>query len=589
MVVICVVFCRNRLRSWGRKTASSVHIASKIVNSNSCSSKNWYLNPQMKSIFSIILVLFTFSTLRASECYSYHTAKIYRIMVKGDAVYYQFTEKDPNGFSYVKQISKVLKGIDKASYKTIGEDESTLMFSDKNGYYMLQKSEQYDNNSVAYSKILGPNANQKHINGRLFFINQKWVYFNAWGTNITKVVLNELPEHISNIKCYSFGMYVKGDQEVFTIGIDLSAYKKYKITTIPNLNPGKVVYYACNSLKNEDYIADEQSIFSIRQEGSFEDVSPQFRALRVAGNFNALELIDPGIMMWRDGQRIIKRRDSYPLQGRDPLTGEEVDINFNYSTATPLVPAYGILSYIRYNNKIYPLWDDNFSTAYEIKTDVSKLRAIGDKIFKGDDFYYAEADNVLKIISTNISADAAFFPEVRSYGRSLPKALSDEKYIYFIGDRFIIHKENKKALTSKLVKQLGSFYLFNNSLFDGEKSYPITADYKSLSYLGSFVEVINDCSGDMPNTPQVAVKYHHFFKDKDVVYYFDERNKKLQVIQTANAADYVADDYEALQALYKIKDIKGVVKKARPALNYYLIFGGVLAVLGVFFYRRFKQ
>lgn len=60
----------------------------------------------------------------------------------------------------------------------------------------------------------------------------------------------------------------------------------------------------------------------------------------------------------------------------------------------------------------------------------------------------------------------------------------------------------------------------------------------------------------MPNTLQVAVMYHQFFKDKNVVYYFNEKAKKLQIIQTANPADFNLDDYETLQELYKIKDAK---------------------------------
>ncbi|RZK47925.1 MAG: hypothetical protein EOO87_21060 [Pedobacter sp.] len=89
----------------------------------------------------------------------------------------------------------------------------------------------------------------------------------------------------------------------------------------------------------------------------------------------------------------------------------------------------------------------------------------------------------------------------------------------------------------------------------------------------------------MSNTPQVDVKYHQFFKDKNSVYYFDDKTKKLQVIQTADPADFKADDYEALQKLYKIKDVKGTIKKKTSSgLNYYWIGGFSLAVLGLGFY-----
>ncbi|MCX3264462.1 hypothetical protein OQZ29_06880 [Pedobacter agri] len=537
----------------------------------------------MKKLIFLLLVLIIGPSLNASECYHYHTSTQHAIIKNERGLFYQLTEKDPNGFSYVRQINKPIKGIDLATYKAIGEDESTFMFSDKNGFYQLEKDRQYEDHLAIYSKILGANPNQKHINGRLFLIDGKWSYIIAWGKDTKKIILNGLPQNITNVKCFSSGLYVKSDKQVFSIYIDFYT-QKATVKTIPNLNPAQLVYYACNPRENEDFIADEQHIFSIRNDGSFEDITPQFRALKVNRKFNQLKLVDnPTVMWWSD--KVIKKREGHSVSGRDPLTGEDIDVYFSYYASTPLLPKFGNSSYVRFQNKIYPIWDDNFSQSYDIRTDVSKLEAIEGKLFKGDDFYYFEADDDYKIISTKISADAKFFPGVYSYRAYLSKALVDDDYIHFIGDRFNIHMDNKKKLTSKVVKQLGMFYLFNNALFDGEKSYPIIADYETLSTLGSFVDVINSCAGDMPNTPPVQVKYHHFFKDKNAVYYLNEKTKQLQIIQTADPADYKADNYEALQELYKIKDVKGSIKKKTSSdLNYYAIGGFALAIFGLGFY-----
>jgi len=537
----------------------------------------------MKKLIFLLLVLIIGQSLNASECYHYHTSTQHAIIKNERGLFYQLTEKDPNGFSYVRQIDKPIKGIDLATYKAIGEDESTFMFSDKNGFYQLEKERQHEDHSAIYSKILGANPNQKHINGRLFLIDGKWSYIIAWGKDTKKIMLNELPQNITNVKCFSSGLYVKSDKQVFSVYIDFYT-QKATVKTIPNLNPAQLVYYACNPRENEDFIADEQHIFSIRNDGSFEDITPQFRALKVNRKFNQLKLVDnPTVMWWSD--KVLKKRDGHSVSSRDPLTGEDIEIYFSYYASTPLLPKFGNSSYVRFQNKIYPIWDDDFSQSYDIRTDVSKLEAIEGKLFKGDDFYYFEADNDYKIISTKISADAKFFPGVYSYRAYLSKALVDDDYIHFIGDRFNIHMDNKKKLTSKVVKQLGMFYLFNNALFDGEKSYPIIADYETLSTLGSFVDVINSCAGDMPNTPPVQVKYHHFFKDKNAVYYLNEKTKQLQIIQTADPSDYKADNYEALQELYKIKDVKGSIKKkTNSGLNYYAIGGFALAIFGLGFY-----
>ncbi|WP_113654344.1 hypothetical protein [Pedobacter namyangjuensis] len=537
----------------------------------------------MKKLIFLLLVLIIGQSLNASECYHYHTSTQHAIIKNERGLFYQLTEKDPNGFSYVRQINKPIKGIDLATYKAIGEDESTFMFSDKNGFYQLEKERQYEDHSAIYSKILGANPNQKHINGRLFLIDGKWSYIIAWGKDTKKIMLNELPQNITNVKCFSSGLYVKSDKQVFSVYIDFYT-QKATVKTIPNLNPAQLVYYACNPRENEDFIADEQHIFSIRNDGSFEDITPQFRALKVNRKFNQLKLVDnPTVMWWSD--KVLKKREGHSVSGRDPLTGEDIDVYFSYYASTPLLPKFGNSSYVRFQNKIYPIWDDDFSQSYDIRTDVSKLEAIEGKLFKGDDFYYFEADDDYKIISTKISADAKFFPGVYSYRAYLSKALVDDDYIHFIGDRFNIHMDNKKKLTSKVVKQLGMFYLFNNALFDGEKSYPIIADYETLSALGSFVDVINSCAGDMPNTPPVQVKYHHFFEDKNAVYYLNEKTKQLQIIQTADPSEYKADDYEALQELYKIKDVKGSIKKKTSSdLNYYAIGGFALAIFGLGFY-----
>ncbi|MFN0254931.1 hypothetical protein [Pedobacter ureilyticus] len=543
----------------------------------------------MKKLIFLILTLIINQSLEASECYNYHTSTTQAIIKTERGIFYRLIEKDPNGISYVQQILKPIKGIDLATYKYAGEDEATFMFSDKNGFYQLPKNEQYEDKVAIYSKVLSANAGQKHINGRIFLIDNKWFYFTGWKDKITKIALNGLPANITNVKCYNSGLYVKNDQQVFSINVDLYS-SKATIETIPNLNPAQVVYYACNPLENEDFIADEKHIYSIRREGSFDDLTPQFLALGIKGKFNQLKVIDnPTTIWWSD--KVIKKREGHSVSGRNPLTGEDIDIYFSYSNATPLQPKYGRIAYIRFQGKIYPIWDDNFSQPYELKTDASKLEAIEGKLLKGDDFYYFEADNDYKIISTKIPSSAKFFPGVYSYGKYLSKALVEDDYIHFIGDRFNIHMENKKKLSSKVVKQLGLFYLFNNALFDGEKSYPIKADYETLISLGSFVEIINGCAGEMPNTPQVQLKYHQFFKDKDAVYYFNEKTKQLQIIQTADPSSAEVDNYDYLQELYKIKDVKGTIKKKSEAsLNYYLIGGAVVLVLalGIFYFKRRK-
>lgn len=549
----------------------------------------------MRKLILIFSIIFVSGLVKASECYHYHTSITTKLVIKGNRVYYQITEKDPNGFTYVRQNNKLLKGIDVASFKLYGEDETGFVFADKTGVYSLNKEEQYEENTAKFYKILNGNEGLKNINGRLFLINGKWTSISSWHNEIKKIVLPDLPINIFDIKSWNNVFYVKDDKQVYAVGFDIYETKKYQITVLPGLSPNETVYYACLQGLNQDYLADKNTMFSIRTDGSFEDITPQLLALGFNGGFNNMKLIDANIPVWQIGNLILKKRDGASSTRTNPLTGEDFEVEYAYSSATLLIPLSGRNSYVFFKNHIYPIWDDNFSLPSQIKVSASQLVAVEDNLFRGIDSYYmGNADNY-KLANIGISSKAKFYPTIASYSRYLPKALVDDNFIYLIGERFDLKLGSKKALASKVVKQLGSFYLFNHALYDGNKNFPIKADEETLSYLGSFAEVINGCEGDVPNTPQVEVVYHHFFKDENSVYYFNNKSNKWQVIQTANEADYKADDYEALQALYQIRAVKGSVKKksseVSKSLNYALIGGTCILIIAfaLLYYKKIKN
>ncbi|TDG35184.1 hypothetical protein EZJ43_14900 [Pedobacter changchengzhani] len=543
----------------------------------------------MRIIILILLTVFASNLVKASECYDYHTIRTTKLVTIGGSMYFQFTEKDQNGFTYVQQENKLLKGIDVASYKLYGEDESGFVFADKSGVFNLNKNEQYDGIDAKFYKILNAGEGVKNINGRLFLLNGKWSFISNAYNKTTKFDLPKLPLNIVNVKSWSNGFYVKDDKNVYAVKLDISDTKKYQIKMLPGVSPAETVYYGCSPGLNEDYLADKNTMFSIRTDGDFVDITQQLYALGFSSGFNAMRLLDAKIPLWQTGNFILKKRDGASSTRKNPLTGEVIDVEYAYSSAKLLEPQAGETSYTFFKNHIYPIWDDNFSLPSQIKISANQLVAVEGKLFKGPDFYYMGNTDNYKIASINISANAKFYPAIPSYSGYLPKALVDGKFIYFIGERFDLKSENKKALTSKIVKQLGSFYLFNNALHDGTKNYPITADYESLTYLGSFVEVINGCAGDMPNTPQVEVVYHHFFKDADNVYYFNSRDHNWQVIETANGTDYEANDYAGMKALHKIKNVKFAIEAKVITSTNYSLLAICVVVLGLAGFVIFKK
>ncbi|MFD2287091.1 hypothetical protein GJU39_10610 [Pedobacter petrophilus] len=546
----------------------------------------------MKKLFLMFLFIVSNQVLKASECYDYHTTRSTKLVTKSGHLYFQFTEKDPNGFTYVKQNNRLIKGIDIASYTLYGEDEGIFVFADKAGVYTLAKDEQYEGDLAKFYKILNANEATKNINGRLFLINGKWNYIYNWQNKITKILMPDLPVSTVNIKSWASGFYLKDHKNVYAIKLDLNDAKKYELTILPGLLPAETVHYSCFAQLNEDYLADKNTMIKISTDGYFEDITPQFLALGFNKDYNAMKLIDGSIPLWQTGNLMLKKRDGASSTRKNPQNGEDIEVDYAYSSAKLLKPLAGKNNYLFFRNNIYPIWDDNFSLPAKIIVSANELTAVEGKLFKGKDFYYMGNTDNYRLASTTIPADAKFYPTVDSYNRQLPKALTSDDFFYVVGERSDVKFADKIALTSKVVKQLGCYYLLNHSLFDGTKSYSINADEETLSYLGSFVEVLNSCSGDMPNSAPVEVVYHHFFKDENAVYYINDKVKKWQKIQTAIVNHYKADDYEALQTLYKIKDVKGSVKTKRDnQTNYAVIVISFLGLIALSFilYKKFKK
>ena len=546
----------------------------------------------MKKLVSIFFLICLGQLVNASECYHYHTLRSTKLFIKGKHLYFQYTERDQNGFTYVTQQNKLLKGVDIKSYQFYGEDEEVFVFADKKGVYSLRKNEQFDEKNAKFYKILNVNDGLKNINGRLFLLNGKWNYINNWGGKISKIIISELPINIVKIKFWTNGFYVKDDKNVYAIKLDLNETKKYEFSVVPGLVPSETTHYSCSPDLNEDYLADKKTMFRISTNGDFVDITPQLLAIGFRGEYNKMKLIDENIPLWQVGNFMLKKRYGASSTRKNPLNGEEIEVEYAYSSARLLKPYAGQSNYVLFRNNIYPIWDDNFSLPAQVNISPIQLLAVDGNLLKSNDFYYIGNTDNYKLTNINITADARFYPSVSSYGRSLPIALVDDDFIYFIGDRFDFKSKNQTALTSKVVKQLGAFYLFNHSLYDGSKSHPIKADEETLSYLGSFVEVINGCAGDMPDSQAVEVLYHHFFKDKTSVYYFNDSENKWQIIQTANPENYQIDDYDDLQALYKIKDVMGLVKKtAKNSVNYLAIILSCLAVviLSLLLYKKLKK
>lgn len=547
----------------------------------------------MKKLLVIFLFIFANQLVKASECYDYHTSRTTKLIVKSGKLYFQFTEKDPNGFTYVKQNNRLIKGIDLTSYKFYGEDESVFVFADKSGVYSLAKNEQYEGNLAKFYKILKANEAVKNINGRLFLINGKWTYIYNWQDKITKIVMPDLPLNVVNIKSWQNGFYAKDNKNVYAIKLDLNDKTQYTIEVLPGLSPNETKYYECFPGLNEDYLADRNTMFKIRMDGDFEDVTPQLLALGFKEGYNAMTLIDGSIPIWQSGNLVFKKRDGTFASRKNPINGEDIEVEYSYSTGKLLKPLAGKNSYMIFRNKIYPIWDDNFSLPAQIKVSANQLIAVEGNLFKGEDFYYMGNTDNYRLANTQISADAKFYQTINNYNRTLPKALADDDFFYIVGERFDVKFGDKIALKSKLVKQLGSYYLCNHSLFDGTKSFPIKADEATLSYLGSFVEVLNSCSGSNPGSAPVDVLYHHFFKDENSVYYFNDKANKWQTIKTADPDEFQTDDYEALQMLFKIKDLKSsVIKNVSKSKNYGLVIGfGLLFLIAMLLliHKKFKK
>ena len=85
------------------------------------------------------------------------------------------------------------------------------------------------------------------------------------------------------------------------------------------------------------------------------------------------------------------------------------------------------------------------------------------------------------------------------------------------------------------IKDLRLAFAFDDKLLIEDKVIASKADFNTIAFLGSLVEVVSPCDGGRGQIP-VVVNYTYFFKDKDAVYKYTSGEAAMVKVVGKDAA-----------------------------------------------------
>ena len=146
-------------------------------------------------------------------------------------------------------------------------------------------------------------------------------------------------------------------------------------------------------------------------------------------------------------------------------------------------------------------------------------------------------------IQDKLSENALFYKAISSYSNCTASFYNDNGTLKYANDKGDIHI--KRKINTK-VKFLELAYAYDDYIYiEGQEIISI-ADFDTLEFLGSTVDVIQPCDGGKGQIP-VVINYYYFFKDK--VYSYYSGGKKIKIIENKAPENFMANNYNQLKSL----------------------------------------
>ncbi len=507
----------------------------------------------MKIISIVFIFIFATLFVKASECYHYHTLKTYQLKNIDGNLYLETIVKDPNKVSIVSYNKVLLKGVMPNNAIVHTETDDGIIIKNNVWYYYIAKNSLHDK-AVLIDNIVEVKTQTLSPIGFSFLLGDTWkkldynAYYPTKAERVKFTPVKNMPKDATLMASYGSGrnsIYLLKDKNKVYSYDEASA----EVTVIENLDPKTVMIDTLSQNSDEFCIYDDNTFYMTRDDfRTVEDMTPQFKSMDLKQSFLKLKFHRPNTFRtyldFQDGALW-----SYVSAGISLEQGGEVNFyeveNCKYFEASGLVLHKGFL------------YDDPWALVYEHRPidlpesgDIKDFTLTSDGLYRlGNDIYKirdldggAILEKVENAVSFQNEAVAKHNNSLWSYRHSTPRFFLSRDTINFYNyntqksDRSIYHKSALKDLTLA--------FAFDNKLLIENKLIPSIADYNTIEFLGSTVNVKQGCDGGRGQI-EIVVEYNYYFKDKNSVYKYHTGDESLKKLADKVASSCTQDNFIA--------------------------------------------
>ena len=496
--------------------------------------------------FVIMLFLMVLaSSSYASECYHYHTPVSFKLQTAGEKLYLERFVKDPNKITVVSYQKVFLKMIAASGAQIYKETDNGLIIKNSIGYFYVAKSNLQEK-VVVIDKLVDHKQLTYPPIGLTFFLNGAWKqldynpYYPTPAKRITFKVVKNFPKQAFKIAEFNIGgrsVYVLKNQT----GVYTYDDRGGAVSLLPNLNPKTVKLATLDSTSDEYCIYDEKTFYVTRD--SFvttEDLSAQLKGLRIP-NLAKMEMIKFKNSVYLD----FKDGGLWPYVSAGISLADGGAVNFfpvknvKYVPKAKLVLHKGMLyddpwSLINLHNPI------EFSAIKNL----DQLVALADGNYRYGKqlFEVKQKENGRGLVAINNSTPAELEKiSGLKYNNALWSYQKTLSGLYLGRGSLFCYNPKTQKLDMKMnhrtpIKDLGLAFAFDDKLLIENQVIVSKADFNTIAFLGSTVEVVSPCDGGRGQIP-VVVNYTYFFKDKNAVYTYVSGGKAMMKLARKDAAN----------------------------------------------------
>lgn len=472
-------------------------------------------------IISAIIFIFNAEKVFMSESYFWYTIKNYAILQEENKTFFVYKIIDINGISEVStentELNYNFKG--KVSVEYVLEDE--IILSDDKNYYSVSKNKYaLEDNGVI--KLMPKSEIVKIVDGIFFYkLGNVKLADNAYSKTANYKTLKNIPYDFEILDKYRWKYILKTKDKILFYNLFKDEAKYIDIDA-------KTAVYK----KNEDgysFLYDDKRFYIIESFDIAEELTEDFAIFNKKAGFLEWEYfnLDYNVVFEekRNNALWVYIEPGISLQNNRSVYFYPIEAKYISKDNTV----------IEHKGKYYT---SGYNAIYEKTADISEVKDISSLekfgVFYKDNYKVYNLNSRMyfpnKFVTVkNVSVNAVFYPSIESFMYSTGSFIDDDGVIKFYS---ISDKEGviyNSIPHNTYLKFLRVAYAFDDKLLIENEIIKSPMDFESISFVESYVDVIRGYS-DKGLAP-LAVKYRHYFKDKNGTYMYESRSKELKKVE----------------------------------------------------------